>query len=206
MEPVFLVAGYIIGAIFIIGAVISINIIPGRLKNNKLFRIRSEIIARFGESDIYISSNNFSVIAFYFKEGKILLGKYLYLLRYNFNSIIKAEIIRNGVSLTSPDRGAQAFGAIMGGVGFGLAGAFVGALMASSATEERIKKLSIRIITNDPKNPIYEFLLMELASDKKGLSPDDLTAKPILEFGDKIYALLLIAMRQAEDRVRPRGS
>lgn len=93
---------------------------------------------------------------------------------YSFRDILQSEIIQDGVSITKTSRGSQLGGALVGGVLFGGVGAVIGGLTGNTETEQKIKKIQLKIVVNDTKSPNYYILFLS--------NPDDSLEKSLLDY------------------------
>ena len=80
---------------------------------------------------------------------------------FRYSDIVAVEICRNGSSLIKTDRASQAVGAAVGAILLGPAGLLIGGLTAARTAEEEVRKLSIKIYTNDARSPVREVVLFE---------------------------------------------
>lgn len=94
---------------------------------------------------------------------------------YSFDQLVAVEVERNGISLQKTNRGSQAMGAAVGGLLLGPAGLLLGGLTGSKRNEERVKRLSLRLFTNDLHTPVTEVIFFDSAS---GMTPD---SEPVMK-------------------------
>lgn len=73
---------------------------------------------------------------------------------FRFNQLVAVEIEKNGQSITRTNRGDQAAGAAAGAILLGPAGLLLGGLSGSKRHEEMIKRVTLKIYTNDLLAPI----------------------------------------------------
>lgn len=76
---------------------------------------------------------------------------------FRFADLVAVEIVRDGRSVSKSNRGSQVAGAAVGAVLLGPAGLLLGGLSGSKRNEETIKRLVLKIYTNDLMNPVVEF-------------------------------------------------
>lgn len=88
---------------------------------------------------------------------------------FHFSQLVDVQIERNGSALELTNRGSQMVGAAVGGAVFGIAGAIIGGLSGSKRHIERIKRLSLKVYTNDPHEPVIDIVFFE---DPQGLDAD----------------------------------
>jgi hypothetical protein len=89
---------------------------------------------------------------------------------YGFQQLVAVEIERNGVSLEKANRGSQVVGAAIGGALLGPVGLLVGGVTGPKRREEKVKRLALRLYTNDLHTPFSEVVFFE---NKEGLKPND---------------------------------
>ena len=77
---------------------------------------------------------------------------------FDFASLIAIEVSQNGGSLSRTHRGSQATGAVVGGLLLGPAGFLVGGLSGKKTTTDLVKRLSLKLFTNDLVQPVHEVL------------------------------------------------
>lgn len=90
---------------------------------------------------------------------------------YYFHQLVAVEVERNGVSIQKTNRGSQIAGAAIGGMLLGPAGLLLGGLTGSKRSVDKIKKLSLKIFTNDLYAPVNEIVFFNSSSGAKQDSP-----------------------------------
>jgi hypothetical protein len=80
---------------------------------------------------------------------------------YKYRDILKSEILTDGISVTSTNRGSQIGGALLGGLLVGGVGAIIGGLSGSQTSEEKVKKVELNIIVNDTAEPIHKIAFLD---------------------------------------------
>ena len=80
---------------------------------------------------------------------------------YSYRDILKSEILTDGVSIASANRGSQLGGALLGGFLAGGVGAMIGGLSGSSTIEEKVNKVELNVIVNDTATPIYKIAFLD---------------------------------------------
>jgi len=89
---------------------------------------------------------------------------------YGFGQLVAVEIERNGVALEKANRGSAMLGAAVGGALLGPVGLLLGGLTGSKRKVELVKRLALRLYTNDLHAPFVEAVFFE---HKSGLKPAD---------------------------------
>lgn len=73
-----------------------------------------------------------------------------------FESLISVELCEDGSTVTKTNRGSQLVGAAVGAAAFGGVGAIIGGLSGSSTSREKVSRVTINLLTNDPDAPFIE--------------------------------------------------
>lgn len=103
---------------------------------------------------------------------------------FSFNQLTAIDIEKNGSSIQTTNRGSQAFGAAVGGVLLGPVGLLLGGLSGSKKSVEKIKRLSLKIYTNDLVKPMHEIVFFDHPS---GVNPDSILVKPAIDNMEQWY-------------------
>lgn len=104
---------------------------------------------------------------------------------FSFDELVGAEVERNGSAIQKTNRGSQVAGAAVGGLLLGPVGLLLGGLSGSSRTIEKVKKLSLKIYTNDFEAPVSEIVFFE---DSEGQKPDSILVTSPAQQLDEWYA------------------
>lgn len=192
----FLIAAIIVGIIvWIMSAVTS-----GKLK---YIDQRLQRIPDFTQSISYKSGQCDNAIAIDVQREKIAVitnpatSITLDPIVYCFSDLVAAEIVRDDASVTKTNRGSQVAGAEVGGVLLGPAGLLVGGLSASRRHEDKIRKLSLKLYSNNLMHPVQEVVFWD--SGATGTDPKLL--QPVLAELDQWYGRLrAILERKAQMR------
>ena len=93
--------------------------------------------------------------------------------------LLSSEIFQDGETITSSVRSSDIGSALVGGFLFGGAGAVVGGLSGKtkSSNTEIVHKISLRLIVNDTKNPLFEIDFLNTQTNKKDLRYQDAMQK-----------------------------
>lgn len=190
--------------LMVITAVIAWAVWAGlKAESNRLAKIearRLEIMQQYGSDEAFASDTDGSLIAFSFDRGVIVLGDLTFAKEYMFSEVSSVEMLRNGASITSTNRGSQLIGAAVGGIAFGGLGMLAGALSGSSKTVERVRDITMKITVDDNVRPIHVLKIYQ-STDPKGVDPNSLQIKPHIEKADRINAHMVNGIRKA-DKVR----
>lgn len=93
---------------------------------------------------------------------------------FDFDQLIAAEVERNGDSVIQTDRGSQVVGATVGAFLLGPIGLLLGGATGSKRNITEIKRLSLKLYTNDILKPVHEIVFLD---SSVGLKSDSLTVK-----------------------------
>jgi hypothetical protein len=96
-------------------------------------------------------------------------------LDYNFDDIIQSEVIIDGNTVTSTNRGSQLMGMVVGGILTGGVGAIVGGLSGGKTTKDEIKNIELKLTINDMNNSIFKINFLPFT--KVGWSKDSTKVK-----------------------------
>ena len=109
--------------------------------------------------------------------------------------LISCELFENGASITKTERSGQVGGAVIGGLAFGAAGAVIGGLSANQTTSAMVSRVELRLIINDPQNPIHDIILLKLL---KAVPKSDPSYENAYLTARQFHAWLQILIRQAD--------
>jgi hypothetical protein len=74
---------------------------------------------------------------------------------YGYKDILEAEVLVAGATVTKTSRTSQAGRALLGGVVLGPIGMLAGALTAKQTSTNRVNRVDLRIVVNDPDHPVH---------------------------------------------------
>jgi len=100
---------------------------------------------------------------------------------YRFDQLVAVDVERNGSSLEKTNRGSQAMGAAVGGVLLGPVGLLLGGLTGTKRKEELVKRLSLKVYTNDLEKPVTEVIFFDSPAGAKPTHAGVMTAATQLE-------------------------
>lgn len=121
---------------------------------------------------------------------------------YHFDQLVAVDVERDGTSLEKSNRGSQIMGAAVGGLLLGPVGMVIGGLSGSKRTEERIKRLSLKLYTNDLHAPVSEIVFFDYPFGEK---PDSQFVKLSAAQLDEWYGRFRTIL-QANERGAPAPS
>lgn len=135
----------------------AISKIPG-------FNVGAHFVSHSGDCNIATNSD----------FSKIYLSKTIQGIPYNkvFPSynLLSSEIIEDGQSIIKTVRSSQIGGAIVGGLMLGGVGAVIGGLSGRKTNTEMVNRITLRIIVNDPGNPIYDVCFLSRETNKNSIA------------------------------------
>lgn len=145
----------------------------------------------------FISVDASSLIGFDFAAREVFLACSAASGKYKFDEIASCELLRDDISLTQTNRGAQALGVGVGAILLGPAGALVGSLTGSKRSTSRLARLELKVVVDCRRNPVYRILLFE-SEQKKGAKLNDPRLRQHLIVADQFHGHLINAMRNSE--------
>lgn len=145
--------------------------------------------------DIYIAPFNQAVIALNHEQRAIVLGTIAAHRTYPWTSIASVDVIRDGSSITSTNRGSQLMGAAVGEVLLGPLGLLIGGVTGSKRTLQRVSQIGIKIIVDDRHTPIYTIDFLRVPGN--GADPKNKLVKDAAQRAEHVHALLVNAIRNS---------
>jgi hypothetical protein len=102
-----------------------------------------------GAAGIALDPSSRQIAITRYRQNPLLLG---------FDDVVSVEIVKNGSTLTSTNRGSQVAGATVGALLLGPAGLIIGGLSGSRRSVERTARLSMKLYTTDLVTPVHEIV------------------------------------------------
>lgn len=115
---------------------------------------------------------------------------------YAFADLNAVEVVRDNTSVIKVDRGSQLKGAVLGGVLLGPTGLLLGGMSGSRQQESKIKKLALKLYTNDLMYPVREIIFW----DSRGEGIDASRLQPYLRDFDQWYGRLRAIIERQKRR------
>ena len=143
--------------------------------------------------DIYLAPYDQAVIAINHDVRAVVLGTTKQHKQYPWQSIASVEVIRDGSSITSTNRGSQLMGAAVGEVLLGPLGLLIGGVSGSKRTVQRVSQIGLKIIVDDRIKPIYNFDFLRVPGS--GAEPKNRLVKSAAQRTEHVHALLVNAIR-----------
>lgn len=100
-------------------------------------------------------------------------------LSYNFDDIIQSEVIIDGNTIITTNRGSQIVGIAVGGLLAGGIGAILGSISGSKTSKQEIRNIDLKLTINDMNNPIFKINFLSHLI-KNGWSKDSSKVKNAL--------------------------
>lgn len=127
-------------------------------RHNTYTRVSNALrtVANFNATDRHIADDNTTVVAIdgHTRNVCFIAGTLGTPQVFAPDDILAVEIVEDGTTLTSTNRGSQILGAAVGGVAFGALGAVVGGLSASSTSSDKTRRLELKVVVNDVTQPV----------------------------------------------------
>jgi hypothetical protein len=135
------------------------------------------------------------VIAINHDARTIVLGNIKSHKNYECSSIASVEVIRDGASITSTNRGSQLMGAAVGEVLLGPVGLLIGGVSGSQRTVQRVSQIGLKIIVDDRIKPVHSIDFLRVPG--KGADPQNRLVKSAAQRAEHVHALLVNAIRNS---------
>lgn len=195
----------VVGIVIVVLVSIGAGISQANENVAKAATVDKTIREQFDIDELYVSTVDQSFLGFSFDRNMLVIGDAHFSKEYMFSEVASVDIIKNGASVTSTNRGSQLLGAAVGGIALGGIGLLAGALTGSKRTMDRTSEIAIKIVVDDRVRPLH-YIQMFKWPDKKGLESDNALLKPTVEQADRLNAHLVNGMRKAaqnrEDELR----
>lgn len=156
---------------------------------------RDAFNAKHAGWDIYIAPFGQSVIALNHDSRAIVLGTIQSHKQYPWSAIASVDVIRDGASITSTNRGSQLMGAAVGEVLLGPLGLLIGGVTGSKRTVTRVSQIALKIIVDDRHSPIHTIDFLRVPGT--GADPNNKLVKDAASRAEHVHALLVNAIRNS---------
>ncbi|MDX2275513.1 MAG: SHOCT domain-containing protein [Hyphomonadaceae bacterium] len=153
--------------------------------------------------DVYVSPHSRTVLGLNRDADQIVLGPITAAKQYPLSAVAQIEVLRDGASVTTTDRGSQAAGAAIGALAFGGIGLLLGGLTGSKSNKATIHSIALKIIVDDPKSPVHVVEFFRSA-EKKGTDASSEFVKSAAQKVDHFHALLVNALRKRTEAEVPK--
>lgn len=180
--------------ILIIVAAIAFWVIKSGMERSALKQAaRDSFRAEHAGWDLYLAPFNEAVVAINHDDRAIVLGTTSAHKKYAWSSIASVDVIRDGTSITSTNRGSQLVGAAVGEVLLGPLGLLIGGVTGSKRTVQKVSQIALKIIVDDRVTPIYTVEFLRIPHP--GADPRNKLVKDAAQRAEHIHALLVNAIR-----------
>lgn len=117
---------------------------------------------------------------------------------YSFSDILEVEIIENGNTVSKMSKTSVAGRAILGGILLGGVGAVIGGFTANRNNFEKMDKISLKLIVNNTKNPIFE---IDFYNDirGKGLEKKNIDYVEFINKANYWYGLFKVIIKKDDE-------
>jgi hypothetical protein len=152
--------------VFVAALVIAllVKIVQSKSAADKARLVRSR--RDFCASDVYVSDLDQNGLAIDSSASRLLLVRGDHQHIFSASDIVSVEVLVDDASLLKTNRGSQATGAAFGALLLGPVGLLVGGLTASKRSENRVKRLILRIVISDFAKPNHDILLFKSLSEQ----------------------------------------
>lgn len=110
------------------------------------FEVTQEYIGKDYKNKMLLDEKK-QKVAFIHLETKVVES-------YDYKNILASEIIVDGKTVESSSKSSLLGGAVLGGLVAGGVGAVIGGLSGKKVSEQEVYSLDLKVIVNNPKNPI----------------------------------------------------
>lgn len=150
--------------------------------------------------DIFIAPFDQGVVAFGHDNRAIVIGTVKAHKQYPWSAIASVDVIQNGASITSTNRGSQIMGAAVGEVLLGPLGLLIGGVTGSKRTIQRVSQIAIKIIVDDRATPVHTITFLRLPGT--GADPNNRLVRDAAQRAEHVHALLVNAIRNSAMQAR----
>ena len=192
---------WIVGLVVAFVAIVALGVVGANRQERRAKDIEDRIreLKDFAATDIFVSTENFAGIAIDVRRRRLLLADETAGLRqFEASQVISCEILQDEVQLAFVNRGSQLARAAVGGILLGGAGAAIGALTASKRGVDNVRKVILRLVTDDFNRPIHDMVLLDWSIRKKGIKRTNFLYRQSLEVAE-LWHGRVIAMLKAEE-------
>ena len=183
--------------IIIVGVVIWLGM-KGRQQAALQKAARDAFMAEHAGWDIFVLLDQ-AVIALNHDKRAIVLGTVKANRQYPWSAIASVEVVRDGASITSTNRGSQLMGAAIGDVLLGPLGLLIGGVTGSKRTVQRVSQIGIKVIVDDRVSPVHTIDFLRVPGT--GVDPRNKLVRDAARRAEHVHALLVNAIRNSAAQV-----
>ncbi len=155
--------------------------------------------------DLYVSPHDAKVIGLNRDGGQIVLGTAARPVEYDTSRLVSVEIVKDGASISSTNRGSQVAGAALGAALLGPAGLLLGGLSGSKRSRATVHSLALKLIMDDRAQPVHTVEFFRSPNKHGTDAKSKLLIAPV-ELMDRYNALIVTAIRNQVPHVAPMNS
>lgn len=194
--------------VFILGSAVLIGVLQALYRSRTVSNASRDLAERFPEGKVYahwdgsyIAINPVAKIIAIGRKSRSLEFGNPYEAIYDYSQIAKVELNQDGATLASTNRGSQVLGAAVGAAAFGGVGAIIGGLSGSSTSRQTIRRISLKLITDDTEHPAHDITFFTADNQKKGVDPTGIVGAEAVEGlrkAEEFHALVVGAIRLSD--------
>ncbi len=155
--------------IVLFGIAVAIGIVQFLMTSEKQNEMRSTLakVDDFSPTQQVMGDDGNTGLAIDEKKQKVALIKILGgALVVDYKDVISCEIFEDGSTITKTIRSSQIGGALVGGIALGGVGAIIGGLSGKTKTDNKVKRVDLRLIINNTASPLHDIVFMNFECDK----------------------------------------
>jgi hypothetical protein len=151
----------------IIGIILGISINAKNKKHSKESKEVFDNLTDFKADNTYLSSSFGVSLGFDNERKKIcFLDNMNRPYIYNYSKILQCELMVDEESILKQSTSSTIGRSIVGGVLGGGVGAIIGGTTGSRTAKSKIKTIDLKIIVNDPANPVFKVNFLNMETNK----------------------------------------
>jgi len=189
MEPwiwlIIIVVG--VGFVLMIPTIIKQRAMEAHLARLDNFSATQKVMGEDGNTGLAIDEQRKKICLIARRQGKVTSRV------FSFFDLLASEIFEDGATITKTVRSSQIGGALIGGLALGGVGAIIGGLSGKTQTAGKVKKIELRLIVNDTKNPIHDINFLNSESKK-----DSYFYREAMKRARHWHALITVLIKQAD--------
>lgn len=113
----------------------------------------------------------------------------------SYKDLLSVELVEDGETITSTARTSQIGGALIGGIALGGIGAVIGGLSGKTKTSGTVRKITLRLVVNNTKNPLHEISFLNLET---GIKKTDSRYKDAMQKASHWNGLIEVLIKRAD--------
>lgn len=164
-------------------------------------KLKTSLPKEYPGANILVSSHDASYLVVDTSAKQVVIGSSetanAYRKTYHFKHIVSVELLCDGTTISSTNRGSQIVGVAVGALALGGAGAILGGMSASKTVREHFNNVALRITVDDSQTPLHVITLLKLSDDGKGIQKGHSVLQHYLREAETFEAHLINAMRKA---------